>query len=418
MTEGDVYHGAEGLIFVHSTFSPPENTNVAGRALLLGGNILSPWTHVFSGPFDTSLQFYFDNYDRDVPQLDEFRDTFDLDFQNHIALGARQDLIWGAGYRHTADKTVGTVDEAFLPANNAGDLFSAFLQDQITLKSDRVALYLGSKFANDYFTGFDLEPSARLAWTPSNRDTVWAAISRANRTPTRRDVGLDAALAPLLGPAEIVVIGNPNMKSEHVIAYELGYRAQPIDRVSLDVAAFFNSYHGLESLEPSAPFFESDPVPNLLVHPIVLSNTLNGTTQGVELSINWKVTHRWTLNSGYSFLNMNLHTDPTSLDMVSVANTEGSNPKHQAQVRSHIELPRGFSWDANAYFVDSLPVQPIASYTRLDSQVRWRLGERIELNLVGQNLLQDHHEEFNDFLQAVNSSQVKRSAYLKISWQF
>jgi iron complex outermembrane receptor protein len=124
------------------------------------------------------------------------------------------------------------------------------------------------------------------------------------------------------------------------------------------------------------------------------------------------------LNFGYSFLKMNLHTDPTSLDTVSVANTEGSNPDHQAQLRSHVELPRGFSWDANAYFVGSLPVQPVPSYTRLDTQVGWRLAERVELNLVGQNLLQDHHEEFSDFLQSVNSSQAKRSAYAKLTWQF
>jgi iron complex outermembrane receptor protein len=145
---------------------------------------------------------------------------------------------------------------------------------------------------------------------------------------------------------------------------------------------------------------------------------MSGTTQGVEASVSWKATHRWTLSPGYSFLNMNLHTDAASLDTVSVANTEGSSPNHQAQLRSHVELPRGFSWDANAYFVGPLPVQPVPSYTRLDTQVSWRLAERIELNLVGQNLLQDQHEEFNNFLQSVNSSQVKRSAYAKITWQF
>ena len=418
ITEGDIYNGKEGGIFVHSIISPPQNINALGIGILSGGNVLTRWSHTFSSRRDISLQFYFDRYDRDAPQFEDFRNTFDFDFQNHINLGSRQDLIWGVGYRHTADQTAPTIDRAFLPANFAGQLFNVFIQDQITLKPDRVALYVGSKLENDYFTGFDLEPSARLAWTPSNRRTFWAAVSRANRTPTRRDVGLDATLEPLPGPAEVALLGNPNMKSEHVIAYELGYREEPTDYLSLDVAAFFNTYQGLESLDPSAPFFESNPVPNLLVHPIVLGNTLNGTTQGVEVSLNWKVTHRWTLSPGYSFLKMNLHTDASSLDTLSVANTEGSSPNHQAQLRSHVELPRGFSWDANAYFVDSLPVQPEPSYTRLDTQVGWRLAERIELNLVVQNLLQDHYEEFNNFLQSVNSSQVKRNAYAKITWQF
>jgi iron complex outermembrane recepter protein len=418
LTEGDFYGANEGAVIVHSTLFPPSDTNEETLSILWGGNALGRWTHIFSSRRDMTLQFYFDRYTRDGPQSDDFRDTFDLDFQNHIFLGARQDLVWGLGYRHTADETVGTIDQAFLPANSAGELFNAFVQDQITLKSDRLALYVGSKLANDYFTGFDLEPSARMAWTPTNRRTFWAAISRANRTPTRRDTGLNAALAALPGPAEIAVVGNPNMRSEHVVAYEIGYREVPIERVSLDVAAFFNTYHGLESLEPAPSFLDPSSVPPVLVHPIVLDNKMYGTTEGVEASINWKVTHRWALSPGYSFLHMNLKTEASSLDTMSVADTQGSSPEHQAQLRSHMELPRGFSWDANAYFVGRLPAQFVPSYTRLDTQVRWRLAERIELRLVGQNLLRDHHAEFNDLLQAVTSSQAKRSAYAKISWQF
>jgi iron complex outermembrane recepter protein len=417
-TQGDLYKGNEGAVIVHSVLLPPDNVNVNELAQLSGGNVLTRWSHTFSSRVDTTVQFYFDMYDRDGPEADESRATIDFDFQNHIRLGARQDLIWGAGYRHTDDETVGTIDQAFVPANNAGELFNVFIQDQIALAADRVSLYVGSKFANDYFTGFDVEPSVRLAWTPNTRRTFWASISRANRTPTQRDAGLNAALAALPGPAEVVLLGNPNMKSEHVIAYEAGYRAQPSNRVSVDVAAFFNSYNGLESLEPEPAFFDATSVPPLVVHPILLDNQLDGTTAGVEASVNWKVTHRWTLSPSYSFLEMNLHTDPTSQDTVSVADAEGSNPSHQAQLRSHMEFHRGINWDASAYFVGALPSQTVPSYTRLDMQLSWRLGERVQVSLVGQNLLKDHHEEFSDFLQSVNSSLIKRSAYAKFTWQF
>ncbi|PYU26214.1 MAG: hypothetical protein DMG30_02645 [Acidobacteria bacterium] len=143
-----------------------------------------------------------------------------------------------------------------------------------------------------------------------------------------------------------------------------------------------------------------------------------GTTHGVEASVNWEITRRWTLNSGYSFLNTNLHADPASLDTMSVTGTQGSTPDNQAELRSHVELSRGLSWDANAYFVERLAAQLIPSYTRLDMQVTWRLAERIELNLVGQNLLKDDHAEFRDILQSVNSSLVKRSTYARLTWQF
>ncbi|MFI5057190.1 MAG: TonB-dependent receptor plug domain-containing protein [Candidatus Acidiferrales bacterium] len=418
ITQGDIYTGKEGATIVHSIFSPPDNIIVQRLAALSGGDLLSRWNHTFSSRCDTTLQFYFDRYSRDGPESDEDRDTFDFDFQNHIMLGARQDLIWGAGYRHTADQTVGTIDQAFVPADHAGDLFNAFIQDQITLKPNRVALYVGTKLENNYFSGFDLEPSARLAWTPNNRRTFWAAISRASRTPTRRDVGLDAVLAALPGPAEVVLLGNPNKKSEHVIAYEVGYRAQPTDRLSLDVTTFFNNYNGLDSAEMLPSFFDPNSVPPLLVHPVSFGNKLYGTTEGVEASVKWKATNRWTLSPGYSFLQMYLHTQSTSLDSTSVADAQGSNPRHQAQLRSHLELSSSFAWDTSAYFVGRLPAQFVTSYTRIDTQLTRRLGERVELSLVGQNLLRDHHAEFNDQLQSVNSSQVKRSAYAKITWQF
>jgi iron complex outermembrane recepter protein len=417
-TQGDLYTGSEGAIIVHSIFSPPENVNVQRLASLSGGNILGRWNHIFSSRCDTTLQFYFDKYNRDGPDANDVRDTIDFDFQNHVVLGARQDLIWGAGYRHTVDDTEGTVDEAFVPADSAKQLFNLFVQDQITLIPNRTYLYVGTKLEDSYFTGFDLQPSARLAWTSSNRRTFWAGISRASRTPTRRDVNLVAALAALPGPAEVVLLGNPNMKSEHVIAYELGYRAQPTERISIDVTAFVNTYHNLESTEPQPSFVEPGSVPPLLLLPKLLDNKVHGTTEGVEASVNWKATYRWTLSPGYSFLQMHLHTDPTSLDTTSVADAQGSNPRHQAQLRSHLELWRGFAWDANAYFVGGLPAQFVSSYTRLDTQLTWRLAERAELSLVGQNLLRDHHVEFNDAFQSVNSSQVKRSAYAKITWQF
>ena len=417
-TEGDVYTGSEGATIVHSILFPPQNVNVERLATLSGGSILGRWNHIFSSRRDTTLQFYFDEYRRGGPNSIEVRHSIDFDFQNHVVLGARQDLIWGAGYRQTTDDTEGTVDEAFVPADSSKQFFSLFLQDQFTLRPNHTYLYVGTKFENSYFTGFDLQPSVHIAWNPSAHRTFWAGISRASRTPTRRDVGLNAALAALPGPAELVLLGNPKMKSEHVISYEVGYRAQPTERFSIDVTAFVNTYHDLQSAEQLPSFVDTSSVPPLLVFPLLLNNKLHGTTEGVEAFVKWKVANRWTLSPGYSFLQMHLHADPTNPNPTSVAHAEASNPGHQAQLRSHVELWRGFAWDANAYFVGPLPGQFVASYTRLDTQLTWRLRESVGLSLVGQNLLRDHHVEFNDLFQSVNSSQVKRSAYAKLTWQF
>ena len=132
----------------------------------------------------------------------------------------------------------------------------------------------------------------------------------------------------------------------------------------------------------------------------------------------WKITDRWTVNPGYSFLVLRLHTDATSLDTTSVAGEEGSSPTQQAQFRSRLDLSRNLTWNVNAYFVGALPAQFVRAYTQLDSQLIWRPEERLELGLVGQNLLSDHHWEFNYNLQSVNSTEVERSVYAKATWRF
>jgi iron complex outermembrane recepter protein len=263
-----------------------------------------------------------------------------------------------------------------------------------------------------------------LAWTPSNRLTFWTAVSRATRSPARADTGLKAGLAAFPDPSgsstpvEVTLNGHPEFMSEHVVAYEMGFRTQPIERLSIDVSTFFNRYDHLETLEPEPAFFQPSPAPARFVFPIAFQNLMYGTTEGAEVSVNLKVTDRWTLSPGYAFLEMHLHTKPTSQDTSSVANYQGSSPQHQAQLRSHVELFHGLSWDVNAYFVSALPIQQVPSYTRVDTQLTWKFAERGEFSLVGQNLLQDHHLESMDISTLVNSSLIKRSAYAKFTWRF
>jgi iron complex outermembrane receptor protein len=415
-TQGDLYRGSEGSIIVHSVFNPPDNLLVNRLAQLSGGDVLTRWHHEFSDRSDITVQFYFDRYARSGPDHREVRNTYDFDFQHHFAWGERQDLVWGAGYRHTGDQTVGTIDQSFVPADKSGELFNVFIQDQITLKPDRVYLTVGTKLEDNYFVGYDLLPSARIAWTPNSSNSFWAAVSRASRTPTRRDIGLSAVLAALPGPAEVVLLGNPNIKSEHVIAYELGYRSQLNNRVSLDATIFYNMYSRLESVSPLPDIIQANPP--LLIHRKSFNDGIYGHTTGFEGALNWKVTHYWTLSPGYAFLQMHLHNDSESLDRTTALDIEGTSPHHQAQLRSHLDLRHNFNWDVNAYFVDRLPAPGIPSYTRVDSQLTWRARESLEFSIVGQNLLQDHHPEFNHALQSVNSSQGKRSAYAKFTWKF
>ena len=420
--QGDIYSGSEGSVIEHITsISPAVNESVQRRTDLSGGNILGRWNHVLANGSDTTVQVYFDRYLRLGPSTFEARNTADFDFQQHQRLGSRQDVVWGAGYRRSADQIAGTIDGAFIPADRTMQLFSAFVQDEITLAPERVFLTLGTKLEHDAFTGFELGPSIRMSWTPSARDTIWAAVAEAARTPGRNEANGDfnivAFTLPNGTPAELGLVGNPRQEAEHLLATDLGYRVQAGSRVSVDLSMFYNRYRELRTLEPGAPFLETGPVPHLDI-PLVFSNQMHGTTEGLELSAHFKVTDRWTLSPGYALLHMSLVTEPGSQDTITVANTEGSNPRHQAQLRSSVNLPHGFAWDTNIYFVDRLPAQQVPSYTRLDMRFSWRPVERLELSVVGQNLLQDLHVESNDLLTSVEPTQVQRSVYAKLTWTY
>ena len=423
--QGDLYTGEEGATIIHIfSIAPPVAGNLDVLDGVSGGNVLGRWNHTFSSRSDATFQFYFDNYTRSGPESRESRNTFDFDFNHHWIWGSRQDVIWGAGYRRTTDQDAGTIDQSFNPPNTSLQLFTAFVQDTITLRAERVFFTVGTKLENSYFTGFELEPTARLAWTPRDWMTLWSAISRADRSPDQRDTDLDAALAVFPDPAgsttpvEVVIFGNPKFMNESLVAFEAGFRAQPDTRLSIDLSTFFNDYNHLESLEPGTEVFEPSPSPARMVMPIMFGNLLYGTTEGGELSANLKLTDHWSLSPGYAFFEMHLHTEAASGDTSSVAEDQGSSPQHQAQLRSHVDLSHGLTWDASAYFVSALPIQAVASYTRLDTQLRWKFAERAEVSVVGQNLLQNAHLESMDELTLVNSSLIKRSAYAKFTWRF
>src|SRR4029077_14526748 len=127
----------------------------------------------------------------------------------------------------------------FLPALLYQRWFSGFVQDEVSL-GDRLRLTLGTKLEHNDYTGVEVQPSGRLAWTLIPRHLLWGAIARAVRTPSRIDRAIFVPLAP--GSPSFLLAGGPAFVSEDVLAYELGYRSEPSDRLALTVATFYNEY--------------------------------------------------------------------------------------------------------------------------------------------------------------------------------
>ncbi len=228
--QGDIYHGREDSWLDLPSFTAPFTQDFFDDSDLGGANILARWKHSVEEGSDLTFQTYFDHTYRDDFYLEQRINTFDLDLQHVLAVSERNQLIWGAGYRLVDDNLRGTEYLNYDPKSRAANLWSAFIQNEFALVPDQLLFTIGSKFEHNDYTGFEWQPSTRLALLIDEHHTLWGSISRAVRTPNRtmEDVAFTVAAAPGAPPRLLKLVGNDDVDSEELIAYEAGYRVQPI----------------------------------------------------------------------------------------------------------------------------------------------------------------------------------------------
>ena len=418
--QGDYYQGNASETLLTPTTTPPTFAQVIKNQIdYKGGNLLGRWDHNWADDSQTELLFYYDHTER-FTLATEKRNTGNIDFQHCFKPTEQQEIVAGLGYRISADTTEPGV-VAFNPQNRSLQLFSAFVQDEIELADRKLHLIFGSKFEHNDFTGFEFQPNARLAWLLHPRHTLWAAVSRAVRMPTRTDHDVEGSFPPVAVPGSPVPfavhgLGNKNFQSETLLAYEVGYRVQPHDRFTLDVAAFYNNYDRLRSGELVATNLAT--VPPLFTE--LLSNKLKGETYGVELASQWQVTDRWTLRPSYTFLEIQLQRTASGTDVFGEKLEEGRSPKHQFALRSALDLSRHWEADVWLRYVDDLSSLHVPSYVTADARLAWHPTKNLELAIVGQNLFEPRHAEFfqTNFGVPGRPAEVQRGVYGKLTWRF
>lgn len=347
-----------------------------------GWNLLGRWTRRLADGSEWTTQAYFDHAWRDVPrQFSERRDTVDLETQWHARLAARHDVVAGLGYRDSWDRT-GTEPErtfVFSPERRRLRLWSGFVQDEIALEPRRWTLYAGTKFEHNDFTGFEVQPSLRLAFTPAPEQTLWAAVSRAVRAPTRVDT--DSRFMP--APGLVLIQGNPDFDSETLLTGELGYRVQPHHAVSIDLATFVGDYRHLRTLEPTPP----------VGLPLLLGNERNGRTWGAELAVTAQPANSWRLRASLNYLHENLRLEPGSRDTTG-ATLEADDPEWTGSVQSTLNLAGGFQFDCFVRGASARPIATLPGYVAVDVRLAWLSRRDWELALIGQNIFDRSHAEF------------------------
>jgi len=374
---GDVYGGTE---------ETPLNSKQNGQ------NLMARWVHNYSENSELVVQAYFDRTWKLLTAGDfrELLNTYDIEMQHHFRFNRTNSILWGLGYRFMDDLTSNT----FVPANKHLNLVNTFIQDQVNLVPHKLELTIGTKFLYNDYSGFDIQPSARMSWTPASKHTIWAAVSRAVRTPSRFETELSSPL---------IAASDNGFKSETVIAYEIGYRARVGERVSLSLATFYNKYDDLRTFNTrtGTPAF-------------IFGNDQKADTWGFEISGNAVATDWWRLRAGYTYLDKKFtikapNVLPTS-DLI-----EALDPKHQVMLQSIMNISKCLQWDVTARYIDDIKSTlsvgvAVGSYMAFDMRLAWEC-KKFTLSLQGKDLAAQDHTEFVTL-------QVPRSVAAKISFRF
>jgi iron complex outermembrane receptor protein len=346
-----------------------------------GADVLGRWEYD-GARVSTRAQVYFDRVDRErAPNVIAYDiDAWDFDFQQSAGLGGRHQLVWGVGRRYsdyfTVNNSTVNTNLAFVPDHRTLELTNLFVQDAITL-NEELKLTAGIKFEDNSYSDWSVLPDVRLSWAPNDKTLVWLAGSRAIRSPTPFDTDVQEYVG-----GQLFVLGDPDFETEKVTAFELGYRGNPDEVLSLSASVFYNEYDDLRTIEIT-------PVQFL---PLRWGNLMEGSAYGWEAWANIQLTSWWRLSPGVRTLHKRLKFSEGASALVGVGQA-GNDPSSGYVVKSSMDLRR-VSFDITLRKVGALPEPSLGDYTEMNARLAWKVSERLELAVKGFNLLNETHLEY------------------------
>lgn len=435
--QGDLYDGesAQSIQFL-SPFPPFYNQETVD-APVSGGNLLGRWTRTFSRNSEYIIQAYYDRTERQEFLLDETLDTVDIDYQQRYTLQNDIEFLWGLGYRFTRDDSQGreTIPGVYSyvldPSIREDNLYSGFLQARLPVGGEKGEITLGTKIEHNDYSGFEWQPSARAMWIFNDTHSMWGAVSRSVRTPSRiehdANVNAGAYRLPLSEGGLVTYVqlrGNDDTEAEKVWSYEAGYRVRPAETFFLDATVFYNNYEDLiNGLPRGLPSVEQSLGSMYMILPFQVANGMDGETFGFELSAQWSIRKWWRLIAGYSWFRFNALDTGLSQE-ARQGFSEGENAEHVFSLVSYMDLPGNFECNGSLYYVDDLPELGfsddlgIDSHLRLDVNINYHPTENWIITVGGRNLLNDSTQEFVETMDGIIPSETPRIIYTAVQYHF
>lgn len=438
--QGDFYQGGQDRRMYTPLYTAPNINMVDDTVNTSGENLLGRWKHRYNADLSAEAQVYWDHYRRTAFTGVEDVHTYDVDLQANYRWNDWNQIVSGGGYRYISDDLTSSDVVFYTPQKRKISNFNIFIQDNITLIPDTLDFTAGVKYEHNGFAGSQAQPSGRLMWNIDERQHAWAAVSHAVRTAVRTDQNININFArfqmpgncqaPVFFPpgqpqrnCEFRITGNPAFGSEKQDSFELGYRFTPSRDWSFDVAGFYNRYHDLITSQTGTVYL-NDAQNNSAYLPITNQQYGSAETLGLETALNWQVTREWRLSANYSHLRTYMHRSSRSNDATVEADVENHEAQNMAGLRSLFNVTDQLELDGTVYYMDSRPhevnvmpgVHP-GSYFRVDARIGWSPLPELQLDLIGQNLIDNRHLEYVD-AQGVTPSEIPRSVFARAQWKF
>ena len=420
MTEGSFIAGRTRALW--TSFDGPTarlSVPASSRDGLESGSLLARWTHDRDNGESLQIQSFVNAHRVDFgSDTAERETTYDLDLQFHTKVTARHDIVLGGGYRQTNTTTDGSFFYSVSPRTSNNAVLNAFVHDDIAL-TDRLRLQIGARADHDSTAGWSVAPTARIIADVTPQQHLWAAASRALRTPSASELGMRFNYAAFMGdegvPIVLGVRGNPHYKTEEFLDVEGGYRINIGTQASADVTLFRGRYNRLTTYEPAA-VFETTPEPHLLIYS-QLENLLKADTVGVEISGHWTPVKAWRLDASYSGLQLVTHADAASHDPLA-ALYDGNAPTHQWQIHSSASFGSRLELAAGLFHVGRVRRLNVPAYTRADARLEFQLFKPLSVVASGQNLLAPMHAEYAGTETGATPTFIPRSTGITLLWRF
>lgn len=424
MLSGAAYESDMNQSVAIPTLNPPYQAYPNIDSDSRGWHLLADYSQALSASSQFNLKTYLDHAKRDENLFSFSRDSFEIEFSHEWEAGQRHDLLWGMGYRHISNR-LNTNQVVFGKDSNseATNLWSLFIQDQITLQPDALWLTLAARFEHHPYVDFEWQPTVRLSWQPHQQHRFWTALSRAVRTPSvvENDYQINTGnLAPMttFNPGPVVnrlkLVGNSAYDSEEIKSFEAGYRYSSEDQFSLDTAIFYNDYDHLRSFHQAE--VDTSNLPAFISTRSAFANQAGGYNYGLEFSANWLLAHNFKLRLNYALTRSHFKAGQSQ-------NTDA--PEQIAALTANWQINPDLDVNATWRYVDSSnsidPVQvskqSVDAYHGVDLGINWQLSKQIRLSAYGRNLFYGSHVEYKSELFSI-PYRVEPSFFAKLTVAF